>query len=346
MYDFNEIKNVGLFIDGENINSKDIEIIIEEVKKFGRLIVNRVYGDWSTNIWNQWKQHCIKEGLEPIHCAKLPKKNSVDIRLIDDIYECLFVNSNIDIYVLASTDADFLTVARKVKRYGKIFITIGYNQCSEILKNVCDKFIAVEMLRAEPTEIEDIVFNNDGSSDEMSDEEIVSDEKNSSKKNSEVKKELTNTELYEILRSFFSEKKYLYLSNLKNKIKKKHKNYKTFLGSLTQIENVLENYKKEFYIKRKDKAGKDKQQIIVYDVSAYNSKKYRFLKEQIDEVFNFLDEKEILLSVLKEKLTMMTNNFDQRIYGYKRFKDFIAEIFGEHYKMRDENGATFIEQIA
>ena len=65
MYDFNEIKNVGLFIDGENINSKDIEFVIEEVKKFGRLIVNRVYGDWSTTLWNQWKQYCIKEGLEP-----------------------------------------------------------------------------------------------------------------------------------------------------------------------------------------------------------------------------------------------------------------------------------------
>ena len=30
MYDFNEIKNVGLFIDGENINSKDIEFVIKK----------------------------------------------------------------------------------------------------------------------------------------------------------------------------------------------------------------------------------------------------------------------------------------------------------------------------
>jgi uncharacterized protein (TIGR00288 family) len=346
MYDFNEIKNVGLFIDGENINSKDIEFVIEEVKKFGRLIVNRVYGDWSTTLWNQWKQYCIKEGLEPIHCAKLPKKNSVDIRLIDDIYECLFVNSNIDIYVLASTDADFLTVARKVKRYGKIFITIGYNQCSEILKNVCDKFIAVEMLRAEPTEVEETNFGGEVSSDEYSDNEvdnIVTTSEDHIVDNKKWKDQ------YDLFLSVFTEKKYLFLSNLRNKIKKKNKNYKNVIGSLTGIDKMLESqFKKEFFIRKKGDPGKsgEKQQVVVYDLSAYNSTKYKYLKEQIDEVFYFLDEKEILLSVLKDKLTMMTNNFDQRIYGYKRFKDFMVDIFSSHYKIRDEKGASFISQIS
>jgi uncharacterized protein (TIGR00288 family) len=341
MYDFDEIKKVGIFIDGENVNSKDIEIIIEEIKKFGRIIVNRVYGDWSTPIWNQWKQYCIKEGLEPIHCAKLPKKNSVDIRLIDDIYECLFVNSNIDIYALVSTDADFLTVARRVKRHGKIFITVGYSQCSEILKNVCDKFIAIEMLRMDFTEAEETNGINDEESDVELDINVSHDD---SKFTDKVE------EQYNIIKSLFdNDKKFIHISNLKTRLKKRYKNYKEIFGNITKIESLIEkNFKKEFKIIKKKESQKngqkERQIIIIYDLSGYNSKKYRYLQEQIAEVFDYLGTKNIMLSVLKDKLTLMTNNFDQRIYGFNRFKDFINEIFDDTYELIDVNGSIYITQ--
>ena len=141
------MKNIGIFIDGENINPKDYTCIYEEISTLGRIIVSRVYADWSSSLAEKWNELAMNYALEMIHCAKLPRKNSVDIRIIDDIYEFLYETQTVDKFYLISTDADFITPARRVRRKGKEFYGVGYSNSSILLKKVCDKFIPIEMLR-------------------------------------------------------------------------------------------------------------------------------------------------------------------------------------------------------
>ena len=149
-----EEKNVGVFIDAENVSYNDLPYIMMEAKKFGRLIVNRVYADWSTPIAEKWKQCLINYALEPVHCMKLPKKNSVDIKMIDDIYDILYFRGDVDVYVLVSNDLDYLTCSRKIKLLGKYLITFGYGNCSYVLRNVSDKFVNISLLNMKEDSIE------------------------------------------------------------------------------------------------------------------------------------------------------------------------------------------------
>ena len=106
--------NIGIFVDAENVSHVDMPYIMMEVKKFGRVIVNRLYADWSSPAVEKWKPHLVQYAMEPVHCAKLPKKNSVDIKMIDDIYDILYFKQSVDTYILVTNDMDYLTCCRKI----------------------------------------------------------------------------------------------------------------------------------------------------------------------------------------------------------------------------------------
>lgn len=212
---------VGVFIDAENISYVDLPFIMMEIKNMGRLLVTRVYADWTTSAVDNWKQYIISYALEPIHCPKIPRKNSIDIKMIDDIYDILYFRNTIDTYVLVSNDVDYLTAARKIKLYGKTLVTIGYSNCSEILRNVSDKFIDISLLHINQNENSndqelfndlegdlidlDNVFEN--SCDELSDDES--------------KTRRTGDELADAIFEIMNNEKHLNVSTLKHRIKKK-----------------------------------------------------------------------------------------------------------------------------
>ena len=47
--------NVGIFIDAENIRYVDLPYIMMEAKKYGRIIVSRLYADWTEMCMDKWK---------------------------------------------------------------------------------------------------------------------------------------------------------------------------------------------------------------------------------------------------------------------------------------------------
>ena len=88
------INNVGVFIDGENFSYNKFQIYYDKLKDFENIIVKRLYGDYSSIFYDSWKQNCINYGLEQIHCPKISKKNSTDMKIMDDIYDFLYLKKN------------------------------------------------------------------------------------------------------------------------------------------------------------------------------------------------------------------------------------------------------------
>ena len=39
--------NIAVYIDGDNASYKDFSYVYEEIKKYGRIIIGRIYGDWT-----------------------------------------------------------------------------------------------------------------------------------------------------------------------------------------------------------------------------------------------------------------------------------------------------------
>ena len=50
----NDNEIIAVFIDGENINAQDFSYIDMEIRKYGRIVIYNVYGDWSDKQVKAW----------------------------------------------------------------------------------------------------------------------------------------------------------------------------------------------------------------------------------------------------------------------------------------------------
>ena len=319
------MNNIGVFIDAENISYSDLPYILMEIKNMGRIIVLRVYADWSSSYIDNWKQYIVSYGLEPIHCPKIPRKNSVDIKLIDDLYDILYFRQTVDTYVLVSNDVDYLTAARKVKLFGKNVVTFGYNNCSEMLKNVSDKFINISLLNIdektvyEENDLIDVENVFESNVEELTEEDIP------------TKK--TGDEIADSIFDIMNNERHLNMSTLRHRIKKK-----------IVVEKLEELIKKKYQhlFRIVSSQGKKKK---IYDITALNSDVHNTIDDQFIAVFQMADTNEIILPQFREKLSLIINNFDQRMWGFTGFKEMIQTLFQGKFDIIDRDNSQYIVNL-
>ena len=138
------MQNIGIFVDGDNISSSEATNILAEARSVGRIVTAKVFGDFSTPYMKPWKDAASENGLIPVHCDLLKKKNSTDIRLMIEIMRILFTSSVIDIYMIVTSDSDYRHIVSEIKMRGKLCFCVGKVNAS--LQNICDKFIKLENL--------------------------------------------------------------------------------------------------------------------------------------------------------------------------------------------------------
>lgn len=137
--------NVAIFIDGENISSKEYCHILDDVRKNGQVSISNVYLDWTEN--QSWKEVSKNYGITPIQCQKINGKNSVDLKIAVDIMETLY-ERQIDLFCILTTDSDFCHIVQKLKSKNKIVHIYGYeNNMNKSLLSICNQFINIKNLK-------------------------------------------------------------------------------------------------------------------------------------------------------------------------------------------------------
>lgn len=136
----NDEKKIAMLIDGDNADAKYIEYVIEEVSKSGRIIIKRIYGDFSDSHMKQWKDKLSTYVIKPVQkFAHVKGKNSTDIALVIDAMDILH-KENVDIFCIVSSDSDFTTLAMRIKESGLYVIGIGKSHTPKPFINACDQF--------------------------------------------------------------------------------------------------------------------------------------------------------------------------------------------------------------
>ena len=148
-------ETIAVFIDGDNFNYKNIGIAIQEIKKHGRIISCRVYGDWSKEAVKGWLSTTKKFGIEEVQCSIISRKNSTDIRMCVDIMKYLYTLETISLYYLLTSDSDFRHLIPEIKYRNKKVYCIGNSNSNDSLKCSCDLFTKIEVLINEEWEEED-----------------------------------------------------------------------------------------------------------------------------------------------------------------------------------------------
>jgi uncharacterized LabA/DUF88 family protein len=139
---------LAVLIDADN-TFKVIDIIdalFEEISKFGDATVRRIYGDWTENRLNRWKEILPKYAIQPIQqYANTVGKNATDSALIIDAMDLLY-QAPLDGFCIVSSDSDFTRLAIRFRESGKLIYGFGEQKTPESLRAACNQFIYIEIL--------------------------------------------------------------------------------------------------------------------------------------------------------------------------------------------------------
>jgi len=130
---------IAVLIDADNLSSKFADEIFAEISNLGRITISRAYGDWSTGNLEGWRAMSKKYSIEQIQQSRLAGKNSSDIALVIDAMDLLW-EKKFDIFVIASSDSDFMRLVLRLKKDGVFVFGIGEEKSLGAFAGACDKF--------------------------------------------------------------------------------------------------------------------------------------------------------------------------------------------------------------
>lgn len=152
-------RKLALLIDGDNAQASLLPEMLAEVSKYGTMIIRRVYGDWSDQNMNGWRQVLHIYALHPEQQFAYTKgKNATDIALVIDAMDFLHT-AGIDGVCIVSSDSDYTRLATRIREKNLFVMGIGRQQTPRAFVNACTIFVYTENLKQEnETIISDVIL--------------------------------------------------------------------------------------------------------------------------------------------------------------------------------------------
>lgn len=142
-------KKFAILIDADNISSKKIKPVLDEIANYGIPTIKRIYGDFTNSKLAAWKDTLLENSIIPIQqYAYTAGKNATDAALIIDAMDLLHKEA-VDGFCIVSSDSDFTRLASRLRESGKEVLGFGEQKTPQPFVKSCDKFTYVEILGSE-----------------------------------------------------------------------------------------------------------------------------------------------------------------------------------------------------
>lgn len=136
--------NIAILINNNNTQAKLLKETIQEVSKYGKATIRRIYGDWTTQTMNSWKNLINQYSINPIQKFSYTSgKNSTDGALIIDAMDILHSKS-VQGFCIVSSDSDYTGLAKRIREEGMFVMGIGESKIPESFVKSCDIFTYTE----------------------------------------------------------------------------------------------------------------------------------------------------------------------------------------------------------
>ena len=140
----NKTNKIAILVDGDNAQAKLLKPILEEVSKYGKVTVRRIYGDWTMPQMNSWKEMLNDLSFTPIQkFSYTTGKNSTDSSLIIDAMDILH-DSIVDGFCIVSSDSDYTGLAKRIREEGIFVMGIGEKKTPNAFVQSCEIFTFCE----------------------------------------------------------------------------------------------------------------------------------------------------------------------------------------------------------
>jgi hypothetical protein len=137
---------IAMLIDGDNAQAGLLSQMLVEAGRYGQVTVRRIYGDWTTNSMNSWKDTLNFHAFQPIQQFRYTiGKNATDSAMIIDAMDILH-SGVVDGFCLVSSDSDYTRLATRIRETGIFVMGIGEKKTPKPFVNACDVFVYTENL--------------------------------------------------------------------------------------------------------------------------------------------------------------------------------------------------------
>lgn len=140
---------LAVIIDADNVSAAPIRELIAEISRHGIPTVRRIYGDWTQQNMQQWKNVLHEHAITPVQQYRnTVGKNASDSAMIIDAMDILYAG-NVEGFCIVSSDADFTRLATRLREAGLRVLGFGAKHTPRPFVAACEQFIYLEVLTRE-----------------------------------------------------------------------------------------------------------------------------------------------------------------------------------------------------
>jgi len=144
----NQDSNIAMLIDCDNVSSKYIDSILNDLSKYGVVNIRNAYGNWKDHKLKGWEEALQDHAIKPIQQFDYTKgKNATDIAMIIDVMDLLYTKE-LSAIALITSDSDFTPVVTRILSDGLRVYGYGESKTPDAFVNACSQFIYAEKLYA------------------------------------------------------------------------------------------------------------------------------------------------------------------------------------------------------
>jgi hypothetical protein len=127
----------------------DFGAILDYASSFGTVALSRAYADWSVPANAAYKRQLVDRAIDLTQLFPASStKNGADIRLAVDVIDDMFRLPDITHVVIVAGDSDYIPLAQRCKRLGRVVIGIGVTgSTSPALVAALDEFESYDELQ-------------------------------------------------------------------------------------------------------------------------------------------------------------------------------------------------------
>ena len=298
-----EDKRYAVLIDSDNISSKYIASILDEMTKYGVVTYKRIYGDWTSSQANKWKKELMENSITPIQQFRnTVGKNATDSTLIIDAMDILYTHS-VDGFCIVSSDGDFTRLASRLRESGMHVIGMGENKTPRSFRAACTVFTDLELLLDQTV---DVASSRSGSKG-----------KPRKKVENVISQKAIENDIIEIITENDNRGKETGLGEIGSRLQKKYSDFDVRNYGYSSLSTFIDETA-AFDVKKKDST-------VFVALHTDKDMKKRVKRFTIDTVAES-GTKGIELGHLGQKIHEEFPNFNAREFGYATLSKFIYGI--------------------
>ncbi len=320
-------KRLAVLIDSENVSSKYIKYILDEISNYGVATYKRIYGDWTNKKAPRWEKVALENSLTPIQQYVYTKgKNASDSAMIIDAMDILY-SGNVDGFCLVSSDSDFTRLASRLRESGMLVIGMGEQKTNEAFIVSCTLFKYLEILASEDTD-------DDDTETEGTTKTGVSKEKTAAgaSKGNFASKEIIEETILKIIADNDAKDKVTTAGEVGSKLNSRYPDFDVRNYGYSQLSQFLRSCK-SIEVKQQGKSLNVRpvtSQITMSEIEA-----------TVRELVFASKDGKVNMSEMKRQLEKKYKGFNIRDYKYSKFSQFIEDMSSVTVK---ENHVVSVEQ--